>query len=109
VPLTLLSHVHNFSPNENAWLFWPTDVLLVPALYRGIVHGRQPGRPFVAYVAAKGLSLVLLLVLKVFGVWTQHNFVFVALALLFALPIAQFTWHGRGWLARSLRAKRSGA
>jgi hypothetical protein len=109
VPLTLLSHVHNFSPNENAWLFWPTDVLLVPALYRGIVQGQQPGRPFVAYVAAKGLCLVLLLVLKAFGVWTQHNLVFVALALLFSLPLAQFTWPDRGWLARSLRAKRSGA
>src|SRR5690606_26298669 len=87
VPLALLSHVHNFSPNENAWLFWPSDILLVPALYRGVVHGREPGRLSSVYVMAKALSLALLSTLKVAGLRTQHNLVFVALAVLFALPL----------------------
>ncbi len=104
VPLTLLSHVHNFSPNENAWLFWPSDVLLVPALYRGIVHGREPGRLSSAYVATKVVSLALLLLLKAFGLWTQHNLVFVALAALFALPLLVFTWP-RLRLARTVASR----
>jgi hypothetical protein len=103
VPLTLLSHVHNFSPNENACLFWPTDLLLAAALYRGVVHERAPGRLCAAYLALRGLSLALTIVLKVAGVWTQHNLVFVALAVLFALPVALFGWRVR--LARTFASR----
>lgn len=95
VPLTLLSHVHNFSPNENALLFWPTDLLLLPAVYRGIVSERPPGRLCIAYLALRGFTLALVLALKVVGVWTQHNWVFVTLALAFALPVALFAWRAR--------------
>jgi hypothetical protein len=99
VPLTLLSHVHNFSPNENACLFWPTDLLLVPALYQGITHDRAPGRLCTAYLALRALSLAVTLALKVVGMWTQHNWVFVVLAFSFALPVALFALRAR--LARS--------
>jgi hypothetical protein len=88
VPLSLLSHVHNFSPNENAWLFWPTDLLLVPALYRGIVREQASGRMFSLYVALKLLSLMALLILKAVGVCTQNNVVFVCIAVSFVLPLA---------------------
>jgi hypothetical protein len=96
LPLTLFSHVHNFSPNENAWLFWPSDLLLAPALYSGVVKQRAHGAPFSAYVALKLLSLVVLLVAKAAGLATQHNLAFVCLAAIFLAP----------WLVRIRRGQR---
>jgi hypothetical protein len=109
VPLTLLSKVHNFSPNENAWLFWPSDVLLVPTLYRCITEGRRPGPLFARYVAAKLICLALLLTLKALGVCNQDNMVFVMISGLFALPLAQFTWLPVELARDALRARQSGA
>lgn len=109
VPLTAFSHVHNFSPNENAYLFWPTDLLLMPALYRCVSRGVAVGRLLSVYVLLKLLVFGALVLLKLVGVASQHNVVFVCIAAAFALPLGALTGLTPGWLASRLRAKRSRA
>lgn len=92
VPLTLLSHVHNFSPNENACLFWPSDLFLALFLYRVVVKQRSAGPVLKGYVALKLLFLGGLLSLKLLGVCAQHNLVFVVIALSFAWPLSALLW-----------------
>lgn len=94
VPLTLYSHVHNFSPNENAWLFWPSDLLLAPFLGLAIARERGAGPVLKLYLALKLLSLSVLLASKLVGLCVQQNAVFVCLAALFALPLAALVWPG---------------
>jgi Domain of unknown function (DUF4105) len=103
VPLSLLSHVHNFSPNENAGLFWPTDLCLAPFLYRACMQ-RRSGPVLTGYVALKLLCLVVLSTLKVLGVCAQHNLVFVGLALSFAASWCALVWPQTG-LARRFASR----
>lgn len=94
VPLTLVSRVHNFSPNENALLFWPTDLLLIAALLRS-VRGTALGRLATRYVQLRLLVVAAVLLLKVVRVLPQHNETFVLLSALFSFSV----W----WAARAAR------
>jgi hypothetical protein len=82
-PLALLSRVHNFSPNENAWLFLPFDLLCAVPLWRRF--GRdQPLSPLLrGYVALRSLGWLVLLGLKLVGALPQHNAVFMAVSFAF--------------------------
>jgi hypothetical protein len=88
VPITLLSNVHNISPNENAWLFFPLDLWLVRPLYRAALQGQQPVRWKRAYIAARAAVVGGVLLLKLVGVMPQHNWVFMLVASAWALSAA---------------------
>lgn len=88
VPTTLLSNVHNISPNENAWLFFPLDLLLVRALYRAALRGQQPARWQRLYVGARAAVVAIVLLLKLLGVMAQHNWVFMLVASAWAVAAA---------------------
>lgn len=94
VPLTLVSRVHNFSPNENALLFWPTDLLLLPALWR-LSQRAVIGPWLLRYVQLRTLVLASVIVLKLVRVLTQHNETFVLLCALFLVSV----W----WAVRAAR------
>jgi hypothetical protein len=92
VPTTLLSNVHNISPNENAWLFFPVDLLLIRALYRAAWHGHEPRRWMKLYIGARAALVAMVLVLKLAGVMTQHNWVFMLTASAWALCAASLVF-----------------
>jgi hypothetical protein len=107
VPTTLLSNVHNISPNENAWLFFPVDLFLIRALYRAALSGRQPARWMRLYVGARAALVAIVLALKLVGVMTQHNWVFMLTASAWALSAASLVF-ARG-LARAPQAPETAA
>lgn len=80
VPLTVLSRVQNFSPNENALLFCPLDLLCVLPLWRRIAQGQALSSRVKGYVALRGLVVLGVAALKLAGVLPQRNWVFVAIA-----------------------------
>ena len=45
-PLAVLSRVHNFSPNENVVLFWPSDLVLALPFAFALLKQRPPGLLF---------------------------------------------------------------
>jgi hypothetical protein len=107
VPTTLLSNVHNISPNENAWLFFPVDLFLIRALYRAALDGRRPARWIRLYVAVRAALVAIVLALKLVGVMNQHNWVFVLSASAWALTAASLVF-ARG-LSRANQAPEAAA
>jgi hypothetical protein len=95
VPTTLLSNVHNISPNENAWLFFPLDLFLVRRLYRSALYGQASARWMRLYVGVRASSVAVVLVLKLLGLMTQHNWVFMLAASAWAASAVCLVFAGK--------------
>jgi hypothetical protein len=83
LPVSVLSRVHNFSPNENALLFFPLDLACALPLWRRITQGAPLPSRVKGYVALRALVLGFALLLKLAGVLPQRNWVYVGIALVF--------------------------
>lgn len=81
VPMTLLSRVQNFSPNENALLFLPFDLLFTRQLFRAAM-GAPMGRLLRVYLGLRMSLLGYVVVFKLAGSLAQHNLNFVVLSTL---------------------------
>lgn len=85
VPFRILAGFHDARANENVWLFFPLDLLLLVPLYRCAVTTAALPPWLRLYVAARAGCVSLVLLLKLVGLLPQHNGYFLLTACAWAL------------------------
>lgn len=85
LPMTLLSKVHNFSPNENALLFLPFDLLFTRQLYRVALGNEPMSRSLRVYFGLRLALFLYVVVFKLAGSLPQHNGAYLLIAGAFLL------------------------
>jgi hypothetical protein len=95
VPLALLSRVSNLSPNYNAFLFVPFDLIFF-GLTKALVDPAAPlSRPLARYLSIRTAAVWLCALLLALGVLTQQNQAFVASAALYTAALSAIAWKSR--------------
>ena len=103
LPMTLLSRVQNFSPNENALLFLPFDLLFTRQLYRAAL-GQPASRRLRVYLGLRLALWMYAVVFKLAGALPQQNVTFLLLATGFLLSALSVTMRAPGTKAAAARA-----
>ncbi|MFM2420799.1 MAG: Iron-containing alcohol dehydrogenase, partial [Pseudomonadota bacterium] len=95
VPLALLSRVPNLSPNYNAFLFVPFDLIFF-GLTKALVDKATPlSRPLARYLTIRTAAVCLCAGLLALGMLTQKNQAFVASAALYTAALSAIAWKSR--------------
>jgi hypothetical protein len=95
VPLALVSRVPNLSPNYNAFLFVPFDVIFFGITKVLVDRAAALSRPLVRYLIVRTAAVWVCAGLLPLGVLRQQNQAFVASAALYTAALVAIAWTAR--------------